>query len=112
MNEQRLTIENAHYRGTGGVSSENRCLGFHPAFMDTETRLVYPSRFADGRFAPFHVLDGLPDQLVVARHATGRAESVKASVISGFVRSGHFYTREQAARAAAAAEDAEAGVGP
>ena len=112
MNEQRLTIENAHYRGTGGVSSENRCLGFHPAFMDTETRLVYPSRFADGRFAPFHVLDGLPDQLVVARHGTGRAESVKASVISGFVRSGHFYTREQAARAAAAAEDAGTGVGP
>lgn len=106
MIELRLEIENACHRGTGGVSGENRGLGFRPAFMDSETRIVYLSRFADGRFAPVHVLDGLPDGVVLSRHASGRIERVKSSLVSGFVRSGRFFTREQAARAAADAEEA------
>jgi hypothetical protein len=65
--------------------------------MDLETRAVYPSCFADGRRAPFHILDGLPDELVLARSACGRVAAIKPSVISGFVRAGLFYTRDEAA---------------
>jgi hypothetical protein len=108
ITDRRLEIENICHRGTGGVSGENRGLGFLPAFMDTETRIVYASRFADGRLAPVHVLDGLPEELVVSRHASGRVASVKASLVSGFVRSGRFYTRERAAHAAAQEAEAEA----
>ena len=97
MTETTLAIENARYRGTGGVSHENRCRGFRAAFMDRETRAVHLARFADGRAAPCHVLDGLPAELVLARDAGGRVRSVKASVVSGFVRDGRFYTREEAA---------------
>jgi hypothetical protein len=32
---------------------------------------VYLSRFADGRLAPVHLLDGLPDSVVLARGACG-----------------------------------------
>jgi hypothetical protein len=102
MTELTLEHENRCHRGTGGVSSRNRGAGFRAAFMDTGTRAVYVSRFADGRMAPFHTLEGLPDELVLGRNAGGRACAVKASVISGFERAGLFYTRGEAAASVAA----------
>jgi len=97
MTELKLQLENGRYCGTGGVSSNSRGAGFHPAFMDVGTRDVYPSCFADGRVAPFHILDGLPEELVLGRSASGRVAAIKPSVISGFVRAGVFYTRDEAA---------------
>lgn len=101
VNEQMLRQENVECLGTGGRSEENAGLGFRPAFYDFATQKIYPSLFADGRPAPCHLLDGLPDELVVDRTASGRVASVKASVISGFMRNGYFYTRTAAARAVA-----------
>ena len=103
-----LELEQAAHRGTGGISAENGHLGFVPAFKDTRTGKVYQSTFADGRPAPFHVLDGLPDDLVVARDRQGRPSHVVGTIIAGFTLNGRFYTREQAAaqvsRATAPAE--------
>ena len=99
MNEQTLRQENIQHLGTGRRSEENAGLGFRPAFYDFATQKIYPSLLADGRPAPCHLLDGLPDELVVDRTASGRVTSVKATVISGFVRNGYFYTRTVAARA-------------
>ena len=96
-----LQAENACYRGTCGISEENRCLGFQPAFFDTRSETIHLSRFADGRPAPIHVLDGLPDELVVERDALGRVRAAKGCVIAGFVLDGRFYTREAAAKRAA-----------
>jgi hypothetical protein len=101
LTAERLAAENERHRGTPGISTEGRALGFRPAFLDRATRVVYPSRYADGRHAPFHVLDGLPAPLVVFRQRDGRVVGVKSSVISGFLRGGRFYTRAQAACAAA-----------
>ncbi len=97
-----LQDQNQCFEGTGGRSEENRQAGFRPAFMDVDTRRVYESRYADGRPAPFHLLDGLPDELVVARSDNGRIAAVKSSVIAGFVRAARFYSREEAARCMAA----------
>ena len=99
MNHSRLAQENIRYAGTGGLSRENRRYGFRPAFMDLETAAVYLARFADGRPAPFHLLDGLPDELVLSRDAAGRVAEIRASVISGFEQDGRFYTRDEAAQA-------------
>jgi hypothetical protein len=99
MSELRLERENQVFLGTGGRSQENRGVGFLPAFFDLQTEIVYLSCFADGRPAPFHLLDGLPEEVVLMRHDSGRVAQVKASVISGFVREGRFYTREAAAAA-------------
>ena len=93
-----LQAENAWHRGRGGISEENHDVGFRPAFLDTRTEAIYISRFADGRPAPLHLLDGLPDELVVERTASGRVSAVRPEVISGFVRGGRFYTREEAGR--------------
>jgi len=99
VNQERLQRENAKYAGTGGVSAGNQRLGFRPAFLDCATMQVYTSCFADGRPAPFHLLDGLPEDVVLDRAANGRIKRVKSSIISGFERGGFFYTRRAAARA-------------
>jgi len=100
MNPQTLQHENRHYQGTRGVSQNNHSLGFRPAFLDTETGTIHLSRFANHCLAPIHVLDGLPDTLIDARDAAGRVASTKDWVVSGFERSGCFYTREEALRLA------------
>ena len=92
-----LALETSRFRGTGGVSENNRSLGFQPAFIDRETGTVHWSRFPDGRLAPCHLLDGLPAELVRARDEQGRVTRVKSSVESGFVHDGRFYTRDEAA---------------
>jgi hypothetical protein len=101
MNEELIRKENVAFAGTGGRSEENRNLGFRPAFFDFGTQTIYLSRFANGRPAPFHMLDGLPEEVVVDRSPTGRVISAKATLISGFERNGFFYTRTAAMRAAA-----------
>ena len=95
-----LVVENVKHAGTGGVSPADVGLGFRPAFLDTATFTIYPSRFADGRPAPFHLLDGLPDEVVIARELpSGRVVAAKSTIVSGFERGGFFYTRSAAARA-------------
>ncbi|MCU0973205.1 MAG: hypothetical protein MUF80_04520 [Burkholderiales bacterium] len=94
-----LRAQSDTYRGTGGCSEENGDYGFLPAFRDHDTGVVYRARFLDGNPAPFHVLDGLPDEVVVNRAASGRVLAVKGSLVSGFVRLGRFYTRDEAVAA-------------
>lgn len=94
-----LAADSASYRGTGGVSEENGGFGFRPAFLDADTGRIHRSRFRDGSPAPFHLLDGLPDEVVLSRSEHGRVTAVKASLVSGFVRCEKFYTRDEAAAA-------------
>jgi len=101
MTETELKQENSTFGGTGGVSAGNRGQGFRPAFLDADTGQIYASCYASGEAAPFHLLDGLPDPLVLSRHPDGRVATVKHSIVSGFVRGTRFYTRDQAARAVA-----------
>ena len=102
MSQQRLDAENVAYLGTGGRSQENTDTGFRPAFFDYASQKLYLSRFPDGRLAPLHLLDGLPEEVVVDRASNGRVLRARASLVAGFERSGYFYTRKAAARAAAA----------
>ena len=81
---KRLELENYQYENTGGVSENNRCKGFVPAFLDTNTGKIYRSCFANGLPAPIHILAGIP-------------ASILGTIISGFLLNKIFYTREQAA---------------
>ena len=76
-----------------------RRLGFSPAFLDYATMRIYPARFADGTRAPYHCLDGLPDEVVLYRQRLGGVILAKETLIPGFERGGFFYTRTAAARA-------------
>jgi len=100
-----LERETEAFRGSGGISQENRGFGFVPAFFDAHSSTVYPSRFADGRPAPFHLIDGLPDEAVAERDAAGRAILLRNSIVSGFVRNGCFYTGKKPRPAPARATD-------
>jgi hypothetical protein len=92
-----LKREAERYLGSGARSPENYAAGLRPAFIDRETGVVYVSRFADRRPAPFHLLDGLQDEVVLERRSCGRVVTVKPSVVSGFVLHRHFLTRDEVA---------------
>lgn len=92
-----LKIQNEVFKGSGGISQENSNQGFCPAFRDSETGSIYLSRFADGTPAPMHMLDGLPQEVVIQRTVEKKIKAVKSSVTAGFIHRGRFYTRRQAA---------------
>jgi hypothetical protein len=98
LSPARIDTQNAEHAIPGPVGTAYR-LGFSPAFLDFATMRIHPSRFADGRFAPYHCLDGLPEEVVVHRLLSGRVTLAKGTLISGFERGGFFYTRSAAARA-------------
>lgn len=95
--EENLHRENQAFSGTAGVSSENRCSGFRPAFCDPETGRVEISRQLDGQPALIHCIEGLPESWVVERDATSKPIAIKHTIIAGFIRDDCFYTRSQAA---------------
>lgn len=97
LTRNRIRRENLAFAGTGGVSPENGCRRFTPAFRDEATGQVELSRYADGDLAPMHLIDGLPGDWICARDGQGRPSALKPTVVAGFVRDGRFYTREQAA---------------
>jgi hypothetical protein len=97
LTQHTLERENDAYRGSGGISQENRGSGFRPAFLDTFTNRIHLSCFADGRPAPFHSIEGLPEALVVGRDPDGRVLAARPGVVSGFERDGRFYSRDEAA---------------
>ncbi len=88
MSLEQLHAEHAAHAHTGATSGSCRTGGFRPAFYDFATATLYLSRFADGRIAPLHLLEGLPQGLVA-----------KGTLVSGFERGGYFYTRTATARA-------------
>lgn len=85
----------------GAAGGARRELGFRPAYFDCATCCVHLSRYRDGRIAPFHLLEGLPEHLVAARGEDGRVAATKPGLMAGFERNGFFYTRAAAARAIA-----------
>lgn len=99
LSQFELRLENSAYSGTAGVSENNRASGFKPAFRNIRTGEIVVSRFSDGRPAPVHVLDGVPKDWVVKRDDRGHVRRVLATIVSGFLRHGRFYTREDAVRA-------------
>jgi hypothetical protein len=97
LDDAALKRENRAYRGSAGVS-EGCCKAcFRPAFRDLETGTVYLSRNPNGQLAAFHTLEGLPDEVIAARNTNGKVESAKNTLISGFLKDGTFYTRQEAA---------------
>lgn len=97
LSNKALRKDNQAFCGTGGVSETNRDHGFIPAFQDTDTGEVFLSCHKDGTQAPIHLLEGLPEKVIVNRDDDQNIAEVKASIIPGFVKAGRFYTREQAA---------------
>ena len=91
-----LKQQNVLYGNTTGVSRKNRSEGFIPAYYDAISDVSIESRFADGRPAPVHVLDGLPEEWVAQRDQSGRVTKTRPGIVAGFLRNGRFYTREQA----------------
>jgi hypothetical protein len=91
-----LRRQNRTYAGTAGISA-NCPRAYVPAFRDAETGRIVIARYADGRPAPMHLLEGLPAEWAVSRDANGSISAVKGTVVAGFLRNGVFYTRDEVA---------------
>lgn len=74
--------------------------GFRPAYYDFATGALYPSLLKDGRPAPNHDPNGLPDAVVVIRAEDGRVLATRSTLRAGYERGGYFFTRSAARRAA------------
>ena len=92
-----LARENDCFADTQGISENNRSRHFVPAFRDQLTGETHASVFADGRPAAVHLVDGVPDHWVVSRDKDEHVTAVLETVISGFLRDGVFFTREEVA---------------
>lgn len=99
FDQNKLARENREFKSTTGISKNNRSLGFIPAFYDSESGRIYLSCNKDGTRAAIHILEGLPEELILERDSKDNVVSIKPSVMSGFVKNDRFYTREQAAKA-------------
>lgn len=94
IHKNRLEYENELYANSGGISQNNANAHFIPAFKNIDTGEIALSRYSNGKTAPFHLMDGLPDTWV---KTTNKTTDLKASIISGFVRLGRFFDRQEAA---------------
>jgi hypothetical protein len=101
LTETSLRDENILYANTRGISQRNRSGGFCPGYLNRASGECVLSRFSDGCPAPVHVLDGLPESWVIRRDADGRVVEASPELVSGFIRDGVFYTRDEAIRAVA-----------
>lgn len=97
MNIVTLKRENRAFRGTRGVSRNNRSSGFRPAFLDKKSGRVEVARLSDGKPAPVHVISWLPKEWATSVDTDGAVLGLKPGVISGFVKDGVFYTRQEVA---------------
>ena len=91
-----LGLQNILFKGRGGISQEVAHRGLIPAFFDEDSKIIYLSRLQNGAVATIHILDGLPDEVVLRRNKNGEVQDVKTSIIFGFYKNGVFYTRQQA----------------
>ncbi|WP_295392612.1 hypothetical protein [uncultured Thiodictyon sp.] len=101
LTQLSLRDENILFERTRGISLNNDRHGFLPGFRDNESGDLAISRFADGSAAPLHVLDGLPENWIAERDEHGHVTHTCPGLVSGFIRDGRFYTRDEAARACA-----------
>ena len=99
LTQLSLRDENRLFEHTRGRSQDNDHLGFVPAYRNSATGEQVVSRFADGSPAAVHVLDGLPEAWVAERDSKGHVTRTCPGLVSGFIRDGRFYSREQAIRA-------------
>ncbi len=101
VTQRSLRDENTRYSGTLGLSQNNGAYGFVPGYLHTIADVCVISCFADGRPAPIHLLDGLPESWIEERDINGHVTKTCPGIVSGFLRDGRFYTREEALQAAA-----------
>jgi hypothetical protein len=90
-----LAWENDCFAETRGVSQNCSDRHFIPAFKDRLTGETHASVFEDGRPAMIHLLDGLPEHWIVSRDKDRHVTAVLETIISGFLRNGVFFTREE-----------------
>ena len=96
-NEPGSKQDNGTHKGVAGSTTQPPP-DFVPAYYDSETETVYLSRYSNGKQAPVHVLDTIPEELLQQNreHEAAHQSEPSPRLIVGFVHNNRFYTRAQA----------------
>lgn len=97
MDNRTLKMENLAFTGTRGISENNSGSGYLPAFRDSRTGNIEIARTRTGTPASFHMIEWLPRTWAQTFSPSGTIQSLRPEIVSGFVRNGIFYTREELA---------------
>lgn len=89
--QQALQQQCTYYKFNGAVFSD-ASFGFLPAFKNMSSQQTHLSTDADGNIAVMHLLDGLPDCWVDEKDDHGRALTLRAGIVAGFMRNNEFFT--------------------
>ena len=92
MSQHQVAQQQGAYAQLGGAVFRDASFGLMPAFKDLKTEEIHLSAYSDGELAVVHVLDSLPSNWVAEWGVDGRASSLRAGIIAGFMRFGEFYT--------------------
>lgn len=85
------------HSGQSRTAQQPNCLnGFTPAFLNAESGDIAFAKFANGFPAPVHIVEGLPENWFKQPNKKSGKEDLKQEIVSGFIREGHFFTREEA----------------
>lgn len=97
MENRRLAIQASDYPGARSVPHHVADAGLTPAFLDKRTGRIEIARTRVGLPASTHVIDWLPREWAKSVTDKGRVSSLRPEIISGYIRDGIFYTREEIA---------------
>jgi len=109
----KLGDEVKQFKGTGGISSENKLTA---GFRHKKTGEIFEAKDETGRNTSIHLLGGIPAKYVTeVDPRDGVTIAVSGDIEAGFIKDGKFLTREEAAQLtrpdAALAKAGEAGEG-
>ncbi len=66
--------------------------GFMPAFKNLKDDEIHLSTDAHGELSVMHLFDGLPNHWINEQDSQGKALTLQAEVVAGFMRNARFYT--------------------
>lgn len=89
--QQALEQQGTYYKFNGAIFSD-ASFGFLPAFKNIKDQQIHLSTDSFGKISVMHLLDGLPDCWVLEKDAQGKALTLRAEIIAGFMRNNEFYT--------------------
>ena len=95
--QRSLVEESARFVGSCGDSATATQHHFLPAFCNRADGRVELAKLPNGQNAPMHLICALPEAWASKCDSDGTVVELIDGIVAGFVRNGHFYTREEAA---------------
>lgn len=92
MTQQQAVEQKEVYHQFNGAVFSDISFGFMPAFKNLTDQQIHLSIDHFGELSVMHLFDGLPEHWIHEKDSQGKALTLKAEIIAGFMRNSEFYT--------------------